>query len=122
MKAARVVLEVNNLDEVTIVGFQLLLVYPLSHNVRVIVNTDNRIAGRKLPEEFVVVHFEDTDASAFLFFLDLRLLCERLDQILDMTLFADKDVKGFLRRLVSLARPVYTQGSPTAYLLRDAFR
>jgi hypothetical protein len=64
--AARVRLEMLNLDEISLVGAEFLVGDALRDHIRVVVDTENRVTGRELSEELVVVNLVDSYATALL--------------------------------------------------------
>ena len=83
-------------EGVALLNIKLLLWNALGNNIPEIVDTNNRIAPVKFPEEPVVVGFIDSDGAAFLLAWDLGFLDQLLNEILDLTTLGHQNIELIL--------------------------
>ena len=74
MDSAGFVLEMENLDELSLIGVELVFGYALGHEPRVIVDADDGIVSRQLAREFVAVGLVHPDLASLPFVGKLGLL------------------------------------------------
>lgn len=96
MDAARVVLKMNNLDEVSFFCVYFFLWNPFGNHICVVIDTDYGVVGREFSEKLVVVNLINSDTTVFPFVVDLGLLCKSLNKVLNMPLLVHQDIKCFL--------------------------
>lgn len=101
VRPARFRLEMEDVDEhIRLQDVALLLGYSLSHDVRIVVDADDRIGAVQLPEELVVARFVDADPPTFLLAGDLSLLDETFNEVLDHATLRYQNIIVILLRVL----------------------
>jgi len=82
--------EVENINQAVISGFQLLFWDPLGKDLCVVIHADDWVIPLELSEETVVRRLKDADSSALSFTGNIGLLDKCFDEIVYRAVFVDK--------------------------------
>ena len=99
MNSADVVLEVENLDEVVLIGVRLLLRNTFSIDLCILVKVHDRMLAERLSVKSVRAGLVHPYSTSFGLARKLRLLDQCLDHVVDCTRLGDKEIVLILYNL-----------------------
>lgn len=102
VNSAWIILKVNNFNEVSLRSVDFFFGYSLRNYINVIIDAENRVTRHEVSEEFMVMNFIYSYRPSFVLVFELSFLFEGFNEILYVSLFANKNIKGILSRLVAL--------------------